>query len=272
MLLPYSLQLPLPVSNLRHCGSRSPDSWNSLFLTGGYATLPACEGLIRTGHESYVMHIRGTPTTVLSRLLEAYAKQHHPETTTVRLVWQLNKSEGRRGARYRDFIYEESQGSITFSDFDNPRKPILIIVDEAQLPYTDHGCWIELVKCQATLSRTPNLRIALLSSWGSASDEVLKVPGSAPILLSADQGVDLIPQSGWQHSLPLFFDYSDVEDVGKWMLLSQGTGSKLGSDVMKYIHRVSNGHPGLTMAIFGSLLGHPIYSPPRIILLAYKLS
>ena len=152
------------------------------------------------------MHIRGTPMTgktVLSRLLEAYAKRHHPETTTIRLVWQLNESGGRRGAGCR--ISSVSRVRVRLlSDFDNSRKPILIIVDEAQLSYTDHGFWIELVKGKTTLSRTPNLRIVLLSSWGSASDEVLRVPGSATILLSTDQRMDLIPQSGWQHSLALF--------------------------------------------------------------------
>ena len=95
------------------------------------------------------------------------------------------------------------------------------------------------MKGQATLSRTPNLRIVLLSSWGSASDEGLKVPGSAPILLPADQRMDVIPQPGSQHSgLALFFDYSEVKDLGRRILLSQGIGSELDDDVMKYIHSV----------------------------------
>ena len=204
-----------------------------------------------------------TGKTTLSRLLKAYARRHHPQTTTVRFEWRLDGDGGRHSARYEDFICQKSKGSITPWDFNGPSKPILIIVDDAHLSYTDHGFWNGLVKCQATDARTSNLHIVLLSSWGSASDEVLNVPGCGPVLLSAAQRMELTPQYGWPHSLALFFDCSDVEDVGRRVLQSLYSDSKLGNDLVKYIHRVSNGHAGLTVALFKSLLYHPVYSPTK---------
>jgi hypothetical protein len=134
-----------------------------------------------------------TGKTILAKLLAVYAREHHPDTTTVFLAGQLNTSEWRQDQGYIDFICSQSKGSIIGDDFDSPRKPILIIVDDAQISYTDHGFWIGFVKSQSTMARIPNRRMVLFSACASATAEVLNIRGSASILLSQAKGEIMRP-------------------------------------------------------------------------------
>jgi hypothetical protein len=197
-----------------------------------------------------------TGKSVLAKLLLLYARQYHPDTVTVFLTWQLVGDAWRGKRDYKEFICSLSEHTMIEADFTAPRNPILIILDEAQLSYEDSNFWIEFVKIQASPARTPNLRAVLFSSWGSASSKVLNIRGSVPVVLSDAQRVELITQPGWPHNLALCFDFKDVEDIGARM--SQEFRSNLDRDIIEYVLRMSNGHPGVTMGLFISLFNSQV--------------
>jgi hypothetical protein len=46
----------------------------------------------------------------------------------------------------------------------------------------------------------------------------------------------------------------------------RGTGSRLDKEMILYVHRVLNGHPGVAKGLLESLLDHPVIQPTQIFL------
>lgn len=197
-------------------------------------------------YTSYVIHVRGTPMTGKSTLAQLVARRSaetSPGTTTVFITWAVLGEHGRKSnMNYQDFIVAESSGRLVHSDFLMPRAPILIIIDEAQLSYDESRFWLEFIKKQATDYRTPELRVILFSSWGSASEDVLTFQGSAPITLLETQRVESIEQSGWPHRMALAFSFEEAEELVARFL----PNSWVSPEVARELVRLSNGHPGVT--------------------------
>ena len=88
----------------------------------------------------------------------------------------------------------------------------------------------------------------LFSSYGSASNIVLRIEGSAPIDLNPGQQVPLTPQPNWPHDITLC---STVEELkGMCQKGARIRGATVSADVVLHLFTLTNGHPGLCHAVF----------------------
>lgn len=155
--------------------------------------------------EKQVVHIRGTPATgksTLARLLQQYVAMVVKEPEVYYVSWpenfdhlapyslMLNKLSGRTSDR--DWLDIEG----------------LLIVDEAQASYSS-SLWNDLIKF---VELGFGLKIALFSSYGSASALVEDASTSTPLMFEADQRVSL-KRSTNQPNLSLLLSRDEFQDL-----------------------------------------------------------
>jgi hypothetical protein len=140
------------------------------------------------------------------------------------------------------------------------RSDVIVIINEAHLSYArkDQSMWIECIKNQAHIKAGP--RFALFSSFGSATNTVLWIPGSSPVTSERRQRVSLIQQPNWPHQVSLFFNAGEVIDLSKRIIGNRKFS--LDSDSLEHLFIQAEGHPGLTHALIRNLFGRPVSSNP----------
>ena len=144
-------------------------------------------------------------------------------------------------------ISECSNGLISEQSFWQQDNAVFII-DGAQLSYADTLFWIECIKGQKDNSAGPFL--ILFSSFGSPTAKVLKIEGSAPVDLSPNQRVSLLPRVDDTTGLSLCFDLNEVEDLCSSII---GNRFNVDREVLQYLFVLTNGHPGLTLGLLKTL-------------------
>lgn len=108
---------------------------------------------------------------------------------------------------------------------------------------------MECIKSQK--QETPGPHIILSSSFGSPSCIALRIEGSAPIDLSLQQRVSLLPMTDGVSNLGVYFTYEEVKDVCYAMIANKAF--RVHEDVLKYLFTLTNGHPGLTHGLLACL-------------------
>jgi hypothetical protein len=96
----------------------------------------------------------------------------------------------------------------------------------------------------------------LFSSYGSASNVVLEIKGSAPVDLMTEQRVPLTPQPGWPHDIALCFTIQELRDLCQRIIGQRGF--TVDADVLEHLFILTNGHPGLTRGLLLSLLDREV--------------
>lgn len=134
------------------------------------------------------------------------------------------------------------------------REDVIVIVDEAQQSYADYSFWISCIKHQATTKT--GARFALFSSYGSATNTALSIPGSAPVTLEHTQRVSLTVQPQHEHAISLCFSPEEVIEICDRLTcdLAGNSTFSISREVIEHIYLLANGHPGLTDGILRSVV------------------
>ena len=162
-----------------------------------------------------VVHIRGTPASgksELAKLLRDHYIEKSPNVFYVEIWKSLDRFVGEGWDRLAQQLHSVSSSHNLADCFASP--PVLII-DEAQLSYTDSGLWNIIIKQLIDRAAPVDIKICLFCSYGSAltgvdRDSVLYTPGT----FWPTQRVTLTPQEN--ECLPgigLFYTMVEFNDV-----------------------------------------------------------
>ena len=218
-----------------------------------------------------MVQVRGTPTSgksVLSELLREYIQQRKYlndaeldiEDEDLQISYEviyMNWSDPPDDLRQPRWVYHicsfgnfETVSRFSFLD----RSDVIVIIDEAQLSYSNIPFWIECIKRQA--SNTVGPHFAMFSSYGSASTTAVIVPGSSPITLEPLQKVSLTIQPRSGHDIALCFSIDEVKDVCR-RFSSDSAGVprfQFHPDVVEHLYMLTNGHPGLITGLLQTII------------------
>jgi hypothetical protein len=234
--IPTSPRAPRPFVTVASTYSRRPETITKLF------------DLIMSQR---VVQVRGTPTTgktILSRLLFTFIESKKSHYKPVYVTWELHGTGGRGKATWLDFLCQTSGGLASPAGFGDSHN-IIFIIDEAQLSYKDPKFWMECIKSQKQATTGPY--IILFSPFGSPSSIALRIDGSAPIDLSPQQRVSLLPSTDGVSNIGVCFTFEEVKDVCSAM-----TGDRtfrVCEDILRHLFTLTNGHPGLTHSLLQCL-------------------
>ena len=214
------------------------------------------------------VHIRGTPTSgksVLSELLRVYIEQRKylndveldEDSQILYEIIYMSWSDPPDNLRHPRWIYHICSfiGFEVVSPVDfMARSDVIVIIDEAQLSYSNIPFWLECVKNQAA-KNTVGPRFVMFASYGSASTHAFTLLGSS-ITLEPQQRVSLTiqPQSG--HDFALCFSIDEVEDVCR-RFSSDSAGVprfQFHPDVVEHLYMLTNGHPGLITGLLRTII------------------
>ncbi|KAJ5894820.1 hypothetical protein N7495_006511 [Penicillium taxi] len=166
--------------------------------------------------EYRLLSCRGTPAsgkTTLAHLLCAfYERQNVP---VVFFPSWVNKKLSLDPNHFATMIIEAARqkghefvtySSLWWSD-------LVIIIDEAQMSYDDHGLWLGLIKSVGGMSS--GTRIALFSSYGSPTGGPSSaLPGSPNVIIGAFQRVSLTPSiMSFSPNIGLFYTRDEFDDI-----------------------------------------------------------
>lgn len=125
-------------------------------------------------------------------------------------------------------------------------KNTVLIIDEAQLSYTYHSLWNDLIM-NLIDSTGSGLYLLLLSSYGSPSSIAVRpLPGSSPVILSPQRRISIRPLSNTNASVGLYFTFTEFEDaVRRFCDSFETTGQPLiiSAGSKDAIWSCTNGHP-----------------------------
>ncbi|KAI9748925.1 MAG: hypothetical protein M4579_007071 [Chaenotheca gracillima] len=212
---------------------------------------------------SRVIIVRGTPASgksILSRLLEVYARTSDPDLVIHRIVWstpqsyyinhfrELNKLTGRAERDHDDWFHQNQR---------------LLIIDEAQASYLFSDFWAELVKAVAQTQEGP--MIALFASYGSPTTGPSD-GGMTPMSFSRDQQVSARADERNSAGLKLYFSREEFDDVvSRYSTHTGQSGQPFlpEPELITYLLEYTNGYPGAVDAVLEVLANSKIIQPFR---------
>ena len=187
--------------------------------------------------------MRGTPASgksILARLLFLYYRAQDVPAILI-------KSWPRSGhGAYAPVVVQEAKDAgysfITHDNLDDAN--IVILLDEAQMTYSNDSLWLGLIKMQSNAQSGP--RIALFSSYGSPSGGPTETTAGSPLaFLDIRKRVSITP-SPLPHApqVSLFYSRDEFDDVVSRHCQDQRFFLELNEDARDYIFNLTNGHPG----------------------------
>ncbi|BCR89869.1 uncharacterized protein ACHE_51067S [Aspergillus chevalieri] len=216
-----------------------------------------------------IVHVRGTPAsgkTYLSELLRQHYRKggrrvslikkwegldfKNPWDSLVKLVEKWN--EELEGAPTTSFTTTSSESKHDLSWVLTSNT--VILVDEAQMTYSDDVLWNTILKGRQSSLFGYNFRLCLFCSYGSPEtgpDQTF----FTPVRLSNQQCISLTPQSQ-QYSPPigLFYDKEEFRDVvSRSIPVEYQETFTFDEGAQDYIFALSNGHPGAVESILSTL-------------------
>jgi hypothetical protein len=159
-----------------------------------------------------VVHVRGTPTTgksTLLNLLYDYLKQHRPEYV-VSILDSWKGYPGEDILDYDDYLMDYIKDDLTapITKYDlRSRADLVFLIDEAQSSYDDVGFWNSLIKERSQSPGLPGPKFVLFALYGrhanprSEKDKM----HCTPSVLAPEQKVSLLPDRTCSSKLFLFF-------------------------------------------------------------------
>jgi len=216
-----------------------------------------------------IVHVRGTPAsgkTYLSELLRHHYRKggrrvslikkwegldfKNPWDSLVKLVEKWN--EELEGAPATSFTTTSSKSKHSLSWVLTSNT--VILVDEAQMTYSDDVLWNTILKGRQSSLFGYNFRLCFFCSYGSPEagpDQTF----FTPVRLSNQQCISLTPQNQ-QYSPPigLFYDKEEFRDVvSRSIPFEYRDKFTFDEGAQDYIFALSNGHPGAVESILSAL-------------------
>ncbi|ODM23379.1 hypothetical protein SI65_00968 [Aspergillus cristatus] len=211
-----------------------------------------------------IVHVRGTPASGKTRLSELLRDYYRKEGRKAFLIkkWEELDSEDPWGS-FIELVKKRNKEleavsttsfTVTSSQSEHDLSWVLtsntvIIVDEAQMTYSDDTLWNTIFKERLT----PNVykfQLCLFCSYGSPAagpDPTF----FTPVKFSDEQRISLTPQNQ-QDSPPigLFYDKEEFRDVVSRLLTFHYEETfNFDECALEYIFAVTNGHPGAVTSI-----------------------
>ena len=202
-----------------------------------------------------VVYIRGTPATgksTLARLLARHVSILEPELEVYHLCWP----------EFFDYL-----APYSYLLNDSARRPQdskdwmcingLLIIDEAQASYQYSSLWNDLIKF---LEPGFGLRVALFSSYGSASALVQEASTLTPLKLNSNQRVSL-ERSAEHPDLCLLLSHDEFHNLVYRRCLSYGDSQPFrpSTELIEHLFGLIQGHAAASVMHFLSLLS--LYPP-----------
>lgn len=157
-----------------------------------------------------MVHIRGTPAagkSTLAYLLARYVSTVEPHIAIYNLSWPLSFTRLTESSHYHLLLNDIAGRPPECDDWLSMN--CLLIIDEAQSSYKYSSLCNDLIKF---LECGWGLRVALFSSYGSASALVKEASTSTPLKLKAAQRVSLKPSTE-NPDLCLLLNREEFQDV-----------------------------------------------------------
>ncbi|KAJ5888991.1 hypothetical protein N7495_009032 [Penicillium taxi] len=200
------------------------------------SNMETVEELSRILDKGQVLNVRGTPasgkTTLAGLLYDHYVEHKIPPTPD------------QRSGSYAEVISEKAnRAGYDIAPQTLHRANIVVIIDNAQDSFSDHGLWLGLIKSQTMAHWGP--RIALFSAYGSPTGgPESEYPYSPQGVIGSAQTISLIPSNQpFSARVGLFYKRDEFDDVLA-RVCSRIPILKLDSGACNYLFRVTSGHPG----------------------------
>lgn len=223
----------MPAPSLPEPPRRLPETF-----TERHNTITALWALIK---ERQVVHIRGTPATgksTLAHLLARHVKILEPQLEVYRVTWTEPSGNFCEFQSYNYLLNKLTHRSGESKDWLDVEG--LLIIDEAQSSYRFSSLWNDLIKF---LETGFGLRVALFSSYGSASAHVEEARTSTPLLLNQSQRVSLqrFPE---RRDLCLLLSNDEFNDLVHRQCLSYGESQPFrpAPDLIQHLFELTKGH------------------------------
>lgn len=203
-------------------------------------------------NERQVVHIRGTPATgksTLAHLLAMYVSKIEPQLEVYHVCWpeaSRNLPETAPYSYLLNYLARRSQNSQDWMYING-----LLIIDEAQASYRHSSLWNDLIKF---LEPGFGLKIALFSSYGSASALVEEALTSTPLKLYPSQRVSL-KRSPEPRDVCLLLPKDEFNDLAHRRCLSYGCSQPFlpSAPVIRHLFSVTKGHAAAAVCVLDIL-------------------
>lgn len=195
-----------------------------------------------------VVHIRGTPATgksTLAHLLARHVSILRPDLEVYHLCWPESFDRLSKSASYNHLLNDLANrptGCCDWLDING-----LVIIDEAQASYQYSSLWNDLIKF---LEDGFSLRVALFSSYGSASALVQEAATSTPLKLNPNQRVSL-KRSAEHPDLCLLLSHDEFHDLVYRRCQSYGDFQPFrpSAELIEYLFGMTQGHAAASACV-----------------------
>lgn len=196
-----------------------------------------------------VVHIRGTPATgksTLAHLLARHVSISEPELEVYHLCWPYTFDGGlSKSTPYSHLLNALASRPQNSSNWMNING--LLIIDEAQASYQYSSLWNDLIKF---LEPGFALRVALFSSYGSASAILQEASTSTPLILNLNQRVSL-KRSAEHPDLCLLLSRDEFYDLMNRRCLSYGDHQPFrpSAELIEHLFGMTQGHAAASTCV-----------------------
>lgn len=195
-----------------------------------------------------VVHIRGTPATgksTLAHLLARHVSILEPELEVYHLCWPESFDYLLKSTPYSYLLNDLAHRSQDCDDWMDIEG--LLIIDEAQASYRYSSLWNDLIKF---LEPGFGLRVALFSSYGSASALVQEASTLTPLKLNSNQRVSL--KRFVEHpDLCLLLSHDEFHDLVYRRCLSYGDSQPFrpSAELIEHLFGMTQGHAAASACV-----------------------
>ncbi|OJJ78666.1 uncharacterized protein ASPGLDRAFT_138465 [Aspergillus glaucus CBS 516.65] len=240
------LLAPRCQTNQVRCSARSPPRKRlPETFTERNLTVTALWDLIK---RRQVVHIRGTPATgksTLAHLLARHVSILEPGLEVYHLCWPESFDYLSKSAPYSyllNNLARRSQDRDDWMDIDG-----LLIIDEAQASYRYSSLWNDLIKF---LEPGFGLRVALFSSYGSASALVQEASTLTPLKLNSNQRISL-KRSAEHPDLCLLLSHDEFHDLVYRRCQSYGDSQPFrpSAELIEHLFGMTQGHAAASACV-----------------------
>jgi hypothetical protein len=143
--------------------------------------------------------------------------------------------------------YAEKLNNLTGSQFNEVKKKSYLLIDEAQVTYSDYDLWNEFFKFGIFHT---GFRAVIFCSYGSASSTINDYENGSPLKAGEEQRMQLLPTPSFRYGLLLNREEFNIL-IEKW----RGGSERLylAEDVQEIIFHWTGGHVAAAKFFFDSI-------------------